>query len=137
MKRKLSICLVIIFLFLVWGLYGEQRKEIYVRSFLIDTVYVHKLGYCVTFHRPSGIGLGVFYVPYRWFSDLNGVGDVIFGKDSSYPYFTIVWINGKFSRIKLYVHENLDHYTWDRLEIPGDLARKRFDIDPENFKIEY
>jgi hypothetical protein len=137
MKKPLFLFMVVLFCFFTFVVFGEVHKEIYVRSFLIKTVYVHKLGYCITYHKPSGVGLGVFYVPYRWFSDLRGCGDIIFGKDSSYPYFTIVWINGKFSRIKLYVHENLDHYTWERLDLPGSVVRERFNIDPETFQIEF
>ena len=132
MKKVIAICFILLINFTTFNVFGEIHRDIYARSFHIYKIYVHPLGYLITFTKPTGMGLSFFYIPYSWFTKAGGNGEMVWGNNRAYPYFSIIWINGKFDHIKIYVHENLDHFSWDKLNKNTDEVKDKFDITPEH-----
>ena len=137
MKRKCVLLHLLIIAVLSVLMYGAVQKDIYVRSFPAEKVFTHKLGYAVLYHRPSGQGYGMIYLPYSWFTRIDGAGQVIFDNNPSYPYFSIFWVGGEFSHIKLYVHANSEDSSWGRLNASAVEVGEKFAVTPETFNPEF
>jgi hypothetical protein len=58
----------------------------------------------------------VFYIPHRWLSKSGGKAEMVYGSDSSYPYFSVFYRDGKFDFIRLYVMDNVRDLTWGILK---------------------
>ena len=41
---------------------------------------------------------------------------MVFGKDPSYPYFSVFYLNGKFDFIRLYVIDDVKDLSWGILK---------------------
>ncbi len=110
----------------------EQETEIFYKSLPIAKILSHRLGYKVVY-RKSNMEFGNFYIPLSWFV-AGGKGEMIFGSDPSYPYFSIFYKEGKFDFIRLYVQENVKSSSWGVLR-PLPAINIKFEV--EEIVIEY
>jgi hypothetical protein len=113
-----------------------KSANFYAKSVLIYKIYAHSFGYKVIYHR-TDLKLGVIYLPFSWFGKVDSPADAVSGSDTSYPYFTAFYRDGKFDHIRLFLMENHDHYSWALLDLSADDARRLFNTDINSFKIEY
>jgi hypothetical protein len=97
-------------------------KDAYIKSVRIEKIWTHQLGYKVQFFT-SKSRIADIYVPTTWFNKgINSKADIVFGNTAEFPYFTIVWIEGKFDHITLYVQQDYRDRTWGELGAAGDLT---------------
>ena len=91
------------------------------------------LGYKIVFLK-SDYTMGTFYVPCQWFNEAGGRGEIVWGDDPAYPSFTVFYVDGTFSHIRLYVFSNIQHTSWGMLKADASVE-KSFDID--SLEIDY
>ncbi len=128
MKKRISLVLIFLVLWSLFSLYAqEQDTKLFVKTVSIIKVYSHSAGYKILYLK-SNMDLGEFYVPMRWFTRAGGKGEIVWGDQLSYPYFSIFWVDGKYDHIRLYLHKNLDSETWGLL--------KEGSVDEANFEVE-
>jgi hypothetical protein len=101
---------------------SSNPKDAYYKSVPIVKIWAHQLGYKVQFFN-SKSSVSTFYVPITWF-DKGPLSraEIIYGNDNSYPYFTVVWVDGKFDHIRLYVLDDYHSQTWGILETATDIS---------------
>jgi hypothetical protein len=89
-----------------------NSKDAYYKSVSITKIWTDQLGYIVQFFN-SKSQVSTFYVPLTWFNKgPDSKAEIIYGNESSYPYFTVVWVDGKFDHIRLYVLNDFHSLTW-------------------------
>ena len=108
MKRAIACLLLLMLGFLA---FGQELPNVYVVSVPILKILSHPEGYKVLYMR-SDMQVDELYVPHRWLSRSGGKGEIVFGKDPSYPYFSAFYRDGKFEFIRLYVLEDVKDLTW-------------------------
>ncbi len=97
-------------------------KDAYVKSVHIIRIWSHQLGYKLQYFTSKST-VAEIYVPLTWFNKgIDSKANIIFGNSAEYPYFTIVWIDGKFDHITMYVREDFRDLTWGELREAGDLT---------------
>ena len=125
--KKLILLIAIFTLFASTGAFTETSGY-YVKTVPVIRVYNHALGYRVVYMK-SDLTLHVIYLPKEWFKVLAQTGkepkaELISGRDSSYPYFSVFWEDGEFSHIRLYLQNDLMHSSWGDLDSSMDLTEK-------------
>jgi hypothetical protein len=128
MKKALFALLVAVLLGCSVMIFAQQPKDVYVKSVPIVKILSHRLGYKV-YYLKQNMDLASFYAPVQWFVGTAGKGKIIWGRKPEYPYFTIVWENGEFLYIKLFLFENYDHDSWGTLKAADSQVREVFDVD--------
>jgi hypothetical protein len=103
------------------GTYSNP-KDAYYKVVPVVKVWMHQLGYMVQFWT-SKSQIGNIYIPLTWFNQgPNSKADIIYGNQPGYPYLSIVWVDGKFDHVKLYVLDNYNSQTWGVLSQATDLT---------------
>ena len=95
--------------------------EVYTKTKLISKIYIHKDGYKILYQK-SDMSFGTFYIPMSWFSGGNPKAELVLGKDTAYPYFSIFWVDGVFHHIRIYAQKLLTHITWGSLDLRYDFT---------------
>ncbi len=54
----------------------------------------------------------------------RGKGDIVWGSDPTFPYFSVFWKNGQFDHIRLYLRESMRDASWGRLQEGEGVAQK-------------
>ena len=75
-----------------------------------------------------------FYTPVTWFYGQANKGKIIWGNEREYPYFTVVWEDGKFAYLKLFLKENMMHDSWGPLEASVAEVKDKFEIEEPTFE---
>ena len=135
--KKAMLLTILLLIGLSSMVFGEKKTDIYVRSIRIEKVFIHALGYAIVYSKPSGMEYGLFYLPFSWFTEAGGAGEIIWGRNPAYPYMSVFWADGKFSHIKLYFHESLGHTMWEQLRKSYDEVKDDFNVTPETFELEF
>ena len=135
---KKSVCFLLIFLFCAATLSGQSTSDsnIFVKSVGIVKILTHELGYIILYEKQKS-SIGELYIPYTWFNKSGGTGELVWGKDTSFPFFSVYWVDGKFDHIKLYLQENPDHPSWGRSTKPVSDLKDKFNITKDNFVVEF
>jgi hypothetical protein len=133
MKRIVFLLVLFVLLFSSLLLFGQQQKDIYAKSVPILKILSHKLGYKIFFLTDT-MEISSFYTPVSWFYGQANKGRIVWGREREYPYFTVIWEDGKFSYIKLFLQENLMHDSWGPLEASVAEVKDKFEIEEPNFK---
>jgi hypothetical protein len=95
-------------------------KDAYVKTIGVQKVWVHELGYMLTFFN-SHQQMQNIYVPVTWFNQgPASKAEIIYDNNLKYPFISIFWADGKFDHINLYVLSNFNSVTWGVLT--GDLT---------------
>ena len=129
--KKISIA-AILMLFLAAGLAFANESRIYARSFNIEKVYFHQLGYKVTYIT-GRMKYAETYLPHSWFSQSsmkNGVqakGEIVWGNDPAYPYMTVFWKDGQFSHVRLFLKRSFFDVSYGVISPNQDPAA--FDVE--------
>lgn len=115
-----------------------EQSEFYVKTLPIVKIYDHNLGYRVVYMK-SNFELTAFYIPKEWFATAAETGEppkaeLVAGKDSAYPYFSVFWKGTDFNHIRLYVHSNLNNPTWGDLDPTVDISEK-FNVETLKLKL--
>lgn len=131
MKKTATLVLVLISL-CVLGTFAME-SDYYARTIRIEKVYPHKLGYKVMY-TTGKLTFATTYLPQKWFSQASAPkgevakGQVVWGKDPSYPYMIVFWKNGKFSHVRLFLKDNLHDLSYGVMN-PREDPSGDFDID--------
>jgi len=126
MKKNLLLLVVIFFFFHITPLMAQQNEDIesaYIKNFLILKIYSHFLGYKVIYWT-SRMDTASIYIPMTWFGSPNRKASLVYGRDASYPYLSVIWVNNEISHIKIYAYEDTNHYTWGVLPDSPDLESR-------------
>jgi hypothetical protein len=101
---------------------NTNPQDAYYKVVPIVKVWMHQLGYKVQFWT-SKSQIGDIYIPLTWFNQGPlSKADIIYGNQPGYPYLSIVWVDGKFDHVKLYVLDNFNSLTWGVLSQATDLT---------------
>lgn len=101
----------------------SDEETIYAKTVLIDKIYIHEDGYKILYMKTDG-HFATFYVPMTWFTSASSKAELILANDSSYPYFSVFWLNGEFDHIRIYAFNSYAHYSWGELD-------KRYDFSDQ------
>ncbi len=130
-KRFLAITvLCAVFMALTVSVGAQENDDegaFYARSFLIYRIFPNQRGYRVQYWTDSGAPAET-YLPIDWFQRSGGRGVFLEGDNPAYPYMQVLWRDGEFSQIRLYVRENIRHESWGRWIAP-DNADELFDVE--------
>jgi len=130
MKRAVPILLLLLAL----GAFGqEQDTKVYVKTVPILKILTCSAGYKVLYVK-SDMQVGEIYLPLSWFGKAGGQAEIVFGKDPSYPYFSVFYKDGKFDFIRLYLIDDVKDLSWGILKKTEE-ELNRFKVD--TLKIEY
>jgi hypothetical protein len=102
-------------------------QDAFVKTVHIAKIYAHTLGYRILYFK-STFEYGDMWVPISWFKQGVDKAEIIFGNEPAYPYFTIVWADGKFDHVRLYVRDSLSHQTWSELDDKGQDLSGKFNV---------
>jgi hypothetical protein len=130
MKRAIACMLL---LMLAVAVFGQEQPQVYVKSVPILKIFSHPEGYKVLYMK-ADMKVAEFYVPHRWLSKSGGKAEIVFGKDPSYPYFSVFYRDGKFDFVRLYVIEDVRDLTWGILK-KSEASNAAFNVD--TLTIEY
>ncbi len=136
MKRAvfffLGVCLLFVGVSLSAQESDAENPQIQLLTIPIQKVYEHRLGFRVVYNRSDLYPAEVF-IPGRWFTQAGGAGEVYFSAHPSVPYMTVIWVDGEFSHVRLYLHERKEDRSWGAL--PSD-ADYRDDFAVETLELE-
>lgn len=135
--KKIILLTVLLFITLSSMLNGQIHKDIYVRTLFIEKIFIHPSGYIVIYNKPSSFGYSTIYLPFNWFTEAGGAGEMVWGRHEAYPYMSIFWVDGKFSHIKIYVQENMGHSMWENFHGRNADVQDKFNVTRETFQIEF
>ncbi|MCK5153412.1 MAG: hypothetical protein KAQ93_03565 [Spirochaetales bacterium] len=115
-----------------------DTSEFYVKTLPIVKVYDHTLGYRIVYMK-SNFELTAIYIPKEWFRTAAETGEppkaeLVAGKDSAYPYFSVFWKGADFDHIRIYVHIDLNNPTWGDLDPLVDITEK-FNVETLKLKL--
>ncbi len=133
MTMKRAVCVFLLLLVLGAAFAQEQDTKVYVKSVPILKILTSSAGYKVLYVK-SDMQVGELYLPLSWFGKAGGQAEIVFGKDPSYPYFSVFYKDGKFDFIRLYVLDNVGDISWGILK-RSEEEFNRFKVD--TLKIEY
>ncbi|MBN1797153.1 MAG: hypothetical protein JW822_01160 [Spirochaetales bacterium] len=126
MKKYLFVLFIVFFFLHITPLAAQQNDDMesaYIKNFLILKIYSHFLGYKVVYWT-SRMDTASIYIPMKWFAGVERKAVLVYGRDASYPYLSVIWINNKISHIKIYAYEDTNHYTWGVLPDSPDLESR-------------
>jgi hypothetical protein len=130
MKRAIACVLLLL---LALAAFGQEQPKVYVKTVPILKILSHSEGYKILYQK-SDMKVGEFYLPHNWFNKSGGKGEIIFGKDPSFPYFSVFYRDGKFDFIRVYAVEDVKDLSWGVLR-KTEAANAAFNVDTLN--IEY
>jgi hypothetical protein len=133
MKRATLLPLVLLMLGVAAAFGQEQETQIYVKSVPILKILSSSEGYKVLYMK-SDMQVGEFYIPHSWLGKAGGKAEIVFGRDPTYPYFSVFYRDGKFDFIRLYVVDDVKDLTWGILK-KSEQELARFKVD--TLQIEY
>ena len=105
-----------------------ETSDFYVKTLPIVKIYDHSMGYRVVYMK-SNFELTAFYIPKEWFAATAETGEapkaeLVAGKDSAYPYFSVFWKGADFDHIRIYIQSNLSDPSWGDLDPNVDISEK-------------
>lgn len=137
MKNRLLLISVFVVLLGAASAFAQNQEEddvdVQVLTVYIQTVYPHAQGYKVIYNR-SDLYPGEAYLPGRWFTSAAGTAEIQYTSHPSAPYMSVVYQNGEFSHVRLYVQEDRAHRSWSSLPSGQDLSEE---FSSETLQINY
>ncbi len=119
MNRIALICLIAFVASVCMAQQFENESEYYPKSFQIDRIYTHKLGFRIDYIKQD-YSIDTLWAPIEWFRSTAGKGSIAYGDSRAYPYITFYTKNGELSHFRLYLIENKTHGSWGVFRSPGD-----------------
>lgn len=109
---------------------GAQETEdstVFPVTVPVLQVYQHQLGYWAVYQK-SDLTPGQAFLPFAWFNEATGQGEVQFVNHRSAPYMTVFYRDGEFSHVRLVVPSNRQSRAWRAVPSGLDLTQE-FNID--------
>ena len=138
MKKAVIVFAAVLFLLASLPAFSQAQnkypKDAYYKTLSLLKVWVHELGYKVQFFN-SKSQVSDIYVPLAWFNKgSQSKAVLVYGNEKGYPYCTIVWVDGAFDHITLYVLNDFRSATWGVLSGASDLS-SQFNVEeaPKEF----
>ena len=128
MKRA---ALVFVLIAIVVCALAAETSAFYPVRIDVVKVYSHADGFRVIYRTGSST-VSAVYLPSRWFVS-GGKAELVRGHDTSFPYMTVFYKDGKFDHLRLYVLANQTDPTWGILT-PSEGAGK---FDSDDLKLEF
>jgi hypothetical protein len=128
MKRATIILFLIA---VVAGVLASETSAFYPVRLDVIKVYSHADGFRVIYRKGSSDVADV-YLPARWFVS-GGKAELVRGNDTSFPYMTVFYKDGKFDHLRLYVLADQGDQMWGLLS-PSAGAGK---FNSDDFKLDY
>jgi hypothetical protein len=128
MKR---VAIVIVLLAFIAGALAADTSAFYPVRVDVVKVFSHSDGYRVIYRKGSS-EVAAPYLPARWFIS-GGKAELVRGNDTSFPYMTVFFKEGKFDHLRLYVLADQKDQTWGILN-PSEGAGK---FGSDDLKLEY
>ena len=125
--KKLTIVLIVL-IFSCLAVFAQETPRadnesyFYFKTAKIFKIYTYNAGYRIVYEK-ANLELREFMIPMKWFQ-AGGKGELIWGNDASYPYFSVFWKDGQFDHIKLYLVPDLNHKTWASNENDSETENK-------------
>ena len=121
MKRAAVVVVLIAIVACALAAAPSNESSFYPVRIDVVKVYSHADGFRVVY-RKGTTGVGDVYLPARWFVS-GGKAELVRGNDTSYPYMTVFYKDGKFDHLRLYVLADQQDLTWGILS-PAEGAGK-------------
>ena len=122
MKKALIVAAAVLFLAAGLPLFAQtysaasNPQQAYNKIVPLTKVWMHSMGYMLQFFN-SHSQVSNIYVPFTWFNQgINSKADIVYGTDSTLPYASIFWVDGKFDHITIYAYADYNSPTWGVLE---------------------
>jgi len=114
---------------------GDTTTDMYYFNVTVERVYASGSGYIVQYRK--GVNqIGIIGIPNEWFTEAGGRGEIMkLPKGKNWPTMSIFYKAGKFSHVRLYVHQNKSHNTWG--SIPQGTDVTQYFKDTDSFRIEF
>ncbi|MCK4541664.1 MAG: hypothetical protein KAU17_05460 [Spirochaetales bacterium] len=125
MKKIIGLALLLLFIGGM-ALYADE-SDLYVKTVQISRIYTLRDGYRIIYMKSNNT-FSVTYFPIEWFRTSGGKGEIVYGRDDCFPYFSVFWENGTFHHIRLYVHSDPNHQSWGVMPTGFDSTGK-FDVE--------
>ena len=134
-KMRIVLCIVILLLmcFNIWAQTPEEKY--YVKNFDIMKIYVTPYGYKIRYWK-AGAEYADIYIPLEWFDSDPKKAVIAYDNKPSYPYFMIIWKDGKLNYIKICARRNKKHLTWGSLRPSSALAQNFKDVEELRLSID-
>lgn len=125
--KKLILLITIVMIVASVTAFAET-SEFYVKTLPIVKIYDHNMGYRVVYMK-SNFELTAFYIPKDWFAAAAETGEppkaeLVAGRDSAYPYFSVFWKGADFDHIRIYIQSDLNDPSWGDLDPTVDISEK-------------
>jgi hypothetical protein len=113
----------------------ENESEFYPVFVQLEKVYNYDKGYIVRY-RKGPFQMANAYLPLEWFKGPARKGEVIYqGSGNVWPRLVVYYKGGEFSHVRLYVHRDRNHKTWDVARTSQELDSKFENV--EGIKLEF
>lgn len=126
MKKRVLFILILLLAASLWVAVAEESL-FYPKTVPVVKVYSHKLGYKVVYLK-NDMNMAEFYIPFKWFQESGGKGEVVYGQGRAYPYFSIFYKEGKFDHIRLYLEQDRNAESWGTLN-PKQDVNEMFNVE--------
>jgi len=131
MKKALMLLAVTAFTLLCVPAFSQTAradpKDAFAKTVPIVRIYSHLLGYRVLYFK-STFEIAEMYVPMKWFNPGVDHAQIVWGNEPGYPYFSIIWADGKFDHVRLYLLDNFSSRTWEVLDDKGQDLSAAFNV---------
>jgi len=137
MKKGMWLLLICLLMFVSHSVFAQKKiddHKIFVKTLPILKVMSHELGYIIRYLKVD-LSINEFYIPYTWISGSGGLCEVSWGRDPSYPFFSIYYKEGKFSHLRLFLYDDMGHVSWGFNRKPYSETKDKFNVDSETFEI--
>src|SRR5208283_378332 len=121
MKRATMVIVLIAIVACALASAPTNESAFYPVRIDVVKVFSHSDGFLVVY-RKGATSVGDVYLPGRWFVS-GGKAELIRGNDTSFPYMTVFYKDGKFDHLRLYVLADEQDLTWGILS-PSEGAGK-------------
>lgn len=129
--KKLALIALLVFGVSLFA--SAQQTEIYVKTLYIERIYPTTLGYRIDYRRESSMLLATSYIPLDWFGGPGARARLIEDRSRNVPYVSVYYKDGEFSHLVLFVHPNIQHISYGKLQLTADVEAA-FDIEEPDFR---
>ena len=137
--KKLFFVISICALFVAVPLFAQddsgEAKGFYYVNVPIARIYPYAKGYVISYNTGIlGRGLDTVYIPESWFKPGERKGEVVNITGVKIPSFTVVYKDGAFDHVKLYVRKDRSDPSWGYMPLQTNLDDKFENVTDIPFK---
>ena len=107
----------------------EKESEFYYVNVAVERIFPYRSGY-VVLYRVGANRMARVYLPYEWFSEAAGRGEVVtLPRGNNWPSMSVFYRDGEFSHVRLFIHWWKGHPTWGNLPLNVNLNEHFADVE--------